>query len=67
MMFGASFVAQWGIGIVVERVRSGGDAPGTSGLATAFTIVLALDVAGMLWFARGWRRQMTPAPAAIGA
>ena len=67
MMFGASFVAQWGIGIIAERVRSAGDAPGTSGLATAFTIVLALDVAGMLWFARGWRRQMAPVPAAISA
>jgi MFS family permease len=67
MMFGASFVAQWGIGIVAERARSAGGAPGASGLGTAFAIVLALDVAGMLWFARGWRRQMAPMPAVLRA
>jgi len=67
MMFGSSFVAQWGIGIIAERARGGVEPPGGSGLATAFTIVLALDVAGMLWFARGWRRQMAAAPAAVGA
>jgi predicted MFS family arabinose efflux permease len=67
MMFGSSFVAQWGIGIVAERARNAVEAPSAGGLATAFTIVLVLDVAGMLWFARGWRRQMAPAPAAIGA
>ena len=67
MMFGTSFVAQWGIGIVAEHARGATEAPSASGLATAFAIVLALDVAGMLWFARGWRRQMAPIAAVARA
>ncbi|MEO5763954.1 MAG: MFS transporter [Casimicrobiaceae bacterium] len=66
MMFGTSFVAQWGIGIVAEGARAA-QAPSASGLRTAFVVVLALDVAGMLWFARGWRRQMGPPPAPLQA
>ena len=58
-MFGSSFIAQWGIGVVAEQARGASQVASASGLATAFTIVLALDVAGMLWFARGWRRQMS--------
>ncbi len=65
LMFGTSFVAQWGIGIVAERARGAVEAPSGAGLATAFTIVLALDVAGMLWFARGWRRQIAPLVAPV--
>jgi MFS family permease len=61
-MFGASFLAQWGIGIIAERV-GGIEGGGARGLTTAFAIVLALDVAGIGWFARGWRRQMMPAVA----
>ena len=37
-----------------------------AGYFMSYAIVLGLDVAGMLWFARGWRHQM-PVPAAIHA
>jgi MFS family permease len=63
LMFTASFLVQWGIGVVAEAAR--GVAVG-DGLRVAFTAVLALDVVGLLWFARGWRRQAgaVAAPAA---
>jgi predicted MFS family arabinose efflux permease len=67
MMFGASFIAQWGIGVVADGMRSAGAVASAQGLRTAFVVVLALDVVGMLWFALGWRRQMTPGIAPVRA
>jgi len=67
LMFGTSFVAQWGIGIIAEGARTPGAVTNTHGLHTAFVVVLALDAAGMAWFARGWRRQMPRSVAAAGA
>lgn len=63
MMFGSSFIAQWGIGVVAEGMRSAGAVANAQGLRTAFAAVLTLDVIGILWFAYGWRRQ-TARPAA---
>jgi predicted MFS family arabinose efflux permease len=56
MMFVASFVAQWGIGIVVDLARrvTGADVGGA--LPYAFAVVLAADVLVCVWFASGWRR-----------
>lgn len=56
MMFAGSFATQWGIGLIADAVRAatGGDA--ASGLRYAFAIVLAIDVATLAWFMRGWRR-----------
>jgi predicted MFS family arabinose efflux permease len=64
MMFGGGFVAQWGIGLVVDAARAGFglDAPG--GLRFAFALVLALNVIAYLWFAWGWRRHAPHAHAA---
>ena len=66
LMFGASFAAQWGIGIVAEGARMPAAVTNAHGLHTAFVVVLALDAAGLVWFARGWRRQMRR-PVAAGA
>jgi len=60
MMFGGSFVAQWGIGVVAEtacRVLALDEA---GGLRVAFGLVLAGNIATLIWFARGWRRYASP-------
>jgi hypothetical protein len=64
MMFGGSFLAQWGIGVVAEaaRVQLGYD--NAAGLRMAFGLVLAGNVITYVWFARGWRRFAFPTPAA---
>jgi hypothetical protein len=56
LMFGGGFIAQWGIGLVVDAMRTvyGLDTPG--GLRFAFSLVLALDALTYGWFAWGWRR-----------
>lgn len=63
--FGGGFVAQWGIGLVVDATRAtlGVDAAG--GLRIAFSLVLALDVLTYAWFAWGWRRHPQIAHASI--
>ena len=55
-MFGASFVLQWGIGVVAEvaRVQLGYD--NAAGLRLAFGVALAGNVLTYAWFLRGWRR-----------
>jgi len=53
LMFTASFLAQWGIGVAVEA--NGGST--ADGLRVAFAAVLAFDVAGLVWFVRGFRQQ----------
>ena len=64
MMFGGSFLAQWGIGVVAElaRVQLGYDT--AAGLRMAFGLVLAGNIVSLIWFAHGWRRFASPAPAA---
>ena len=59
MMFGASFLAQWGIGLVSEaaRVQLGYDY--VTGLRLAFGVVLAGNILTFAWFLRGWRRHVS--------
>lgn len=56
LMFVVSFLLQWGIGIVVDLMRSmyGVDAAG--GLRVAFAAIFIGDVATYAWFAYGWKR-----------
>jgi predicted MFS family arabinose efflux permease len=56
LMFGGGFVAQWGIGLVVDAARAALGLDIAGGLRLAFAIVLALDALAYAWFAWGWRR-----------
>ncbi len=56
MMFGGSFLAQWGIGIVAEAARRGFGLDQAGSLRMAFGLVLLGNVVTYAWFARGWRR-----------
>jgi MFS family permease len=57
LMFAGGFVAQWGIGLVVDAARAGLGLDTAGGLRIAFAFVLALDALAYAWFAWGWRRQ----------
>jgi len=61
MMFGGSFAAQWGIGVVAEAARRGFALDEAEGLRAAFGLVLVGNVLTYAWFARGWRRYATTA------
>ncbi|MEP6942622.1 MAG: MFS transporter [Betaproteobacteria bacterium] len=63
LMFGGSFAAQWGIGVLVDVARATLGADSAGGLRIAFTLVLAVDVIAYAWFAFGWRRHAHSAPA----
>jgi hypothetical protein len=63
MMFGGSFAAQWGIGVVAEAARRGFALDEAGGLRAAFGLVLAGNVLTYAWFALGWRRYATTATA----
>ena len=52
-MFVGSFVAQWGIGLVVDAARAVLGLDTAGGLQLAFAIVLGLDVLTYAWFALG--------------
>ncbi len=67
MMFTGSFAAQWGVGLIADAVRAatGGDA--ATGLRYAFAVVLAIDLATLAWFVRGWRRHALHEPAEAAA
>lgn len=55
VMFCGSFVTQWGIGIVMDLGQAAGlDAAG--GLRRAFLLVLGVNLLGLAWFFRGWKR-----------
>jgi len=56
VMFGGSFVVQWGIGVVAETAARSAGVDGASGLRIAFALVLAVDALALAWFAWGWRR-----------
>jgi len=56
LMFVASFTVQWGIGIVVDIVRTISGAEFAGALIVAFALVLAADIGACAWFALGWRR-----------
>jgi hypothetical protein len=49
LMFGFSFAFQWGIGAVLRLFPVEGSSYAPQGYATAFAILLALQVAALLW------------------
>ena len=67
LMFGGSFLAQWGIGLLVDGARIGLGMETASGLHLAFALVLALNVTAFGWLLVGWRRHVVePAVVALG-
>jgi len=60
MMFGGSFLMQWGIGVVAEIARRGMSLDEAGGLRVAFGVALAGNIVTYAWFARGWRRFASP-------
>ena len=56
LMFGGSFVLQWGIGLVAEAARVQLEYDNAAGLRLAFGLVLAANVLTYAWFLRGWQR-----------
>ena len=65
LMFGGGFVAQWGIGLIVEAARATAGVDTAAGLRAAFGLVLVLQVLTYAWFVRGWRRHAPYSHAAI--
>jgi MFS family permease len=63
VMFAGSFATQWGIGVLVDVLRTSGGFDTASGLRHALAVVLTLDLATIAWFAFGWRRFAIHAPA----
>ena len=64
MMFGGSFLMQWGIGVVAEIARRGMSLDEAGGMRVAFGVALAGNIVTYAWFARGWRRFASPHVAA---
>jgi hypothetical protein len=56
LMFGGSFITQWGIGVVVDAARSLWALDNAGGLRVAFAIVMVGNILTYAWFIRGWRR-----------
>jgi predicted MFS family arabinose efflux permease len=56
MMFSGSFLTQWGIGALVDAVRTLSGADTATGLRYAFALVMVLDLATLAWFVLNWRR-----------
>ena len=67
VMFGGGFIAQWGIGLVVDATRTGFGLDAANGLKFAFALVLALDMLTYAWFAWGWRLHAPYSHAAVAA
>ena len=57
IMFTGSFGIQWGIGVVVDGARAALGVDTGGGLRLAFGIAVALNIATLVWFAAGWRRE----------
>ena len=55
-MFGGSFAAQWGIGVIVDMARVLGGMSVAEGLRVAFLVVLTVTALAYFWFVAGWRR-----------
>ena len=55
-MFTGSFLAQWGIGVLVTATRSMLELDAAASLRLAFSILLGLELLSYAWFAAGWRR-----------
>ena len=65
LMFGGSFVTQWGIGVVVDGSRALFALDTSGALRVAFAIVVISNAVTYAWFVRGWRRHAVVAPAAV--
>ncbi|MEO8751153.1 MAG: MFS transporter [Casimicrobiaceae bacterium] len=63
VMFGGSFVTQWGIGVVVDLMRTAFAFDTAGGLRVAFAAILFGNAAAYAWFACGWKRHRLQAPA----
>jgi len=63
LMFGGSFVVQWGVGLVADAVRVASGASVAEGLRVAFVIVIVFYATAFAWFIRGFRRHGKAAPA----
>jgi len=55
-MFGGSFLAQWGIGMIVDALRAALDLDTRTGLLCAFGLTLILNLVTLAWFLLGWKR-----------
>jgi MFS family permease len=64
LMFGCSFVAQWGIGVTVDVARASLGYDTAAGLRLAFGVCLAIYALAFLWFFYGWKRYARPRKAA---
>jgi MFS family permease len=53
MVFAASFLVQWGIGIVINLYPTGGGSYAPEGYRLAFGASVVLQVAALFWFFRG--------------
>jgi hypothetical protein len=62
LMFVGSFATQWGIGLVADLAGAVAGVDTPTGLRYGFAAALALDVATLAWFARGWKRHAVHAP-----
>ncbi len=62
VMFGGSFLTQWGIGVVVDLMRTAFGFGNASGLRIAFAAILLGDAAAFAWFAYGWKRHRLHVP-----
>ncbi len=67
LMFGGSFITQWGIGVVVDAARAWFGLDQAGALRAAFAIVMVGNVVTYAWFVAGWRRHAVVAPAPIPA
>jgi len=56
LLFVGSFLAQWGIGVIVDAARTELGTDTAGGLGIAFTVSIAIQVATYTWFVFGWRR-----------
>ena len=52
LIFVASFLVQWGIGIIVNHYPAGDGRYAPEGYAIAFAITTVLQAAGVVWFFR---------------
>ncbi|MEJ7668253.1 MAG: MFS transporter [Casimicrobiaceae bacterium] len=56
LMFASSFLAQWGIGVIVDATRVASALDEAGGLRAAFALILVLLIASNAWFVWGWRQ-----------
>jgi MFS family permease len=56
LMFSGSFLAQWGIGVIVDFARSELGTDTAGGLGIAFAVSIGIQLVTYAWFMFGWRR-----------